>query len=222
MFETETMAELCVQQGLLGEATEIYRRLVANAPDEITGARRRQRLGELERQRESVAKPKTDKVTGKVPGKGPEKAPGAGTSPAAAAATFPPDTAAQPENAPASSAAQSALKSAMQSIAPRPAAPAPATPEVLPLPGVHATWDRRHAVVVWRLPPETEAPALELLLVLRTAAGILTERRTLRLDRAEGRMALPVPDLYSVRAAAGRMDGERFVPLVRVDSDPRR
>lgn len=187
MFETETMAELCVQQGLLGEATEIYRRLVANAPDEITGARRRQRLQELERQSAATAKPNPARA-----GKAQAQAPV--TKPAT----------------PASSAA-----------------PAAAPAGALPLPGVHATWDRRHTVVQWRLPAETEAPALELLLVLKTAAGILTERRTLRLEKAEGRMALPVPDLHTVRAAAGRLEGERFVPMardsdLRADSDPPR
>jgi len=33
MFDTETMAELCVKQGLNGEAVAIYRRLAAAAPD---------------------------------------------------------------------------------------------------------------------------------------------------------------------------------------------
>jgi hypothetical protein len=33
MFDTETMAELCVKQGLTGEAVAIYRRLAAAAPD---------------------------------------------------------------------------------------------------------------------------------------------------------------------------------------------
>jgi hypothetical protein len=33
MFDTETMAELCVKQGLSSEALAIYRRLVAAAPD---------------------------------------------------------------------------------------------------------------------------------------------------------------------------------------------
>ena len=49
LFETETMAELCMKQGLPGEAVEIYRRLVRSAPDELTRARRQRRLAELER-----------------------------------------------------------------------------------------------------------------------------------------------------------------------------
>jgi len=161
MFETETMAELCVGQGLLDQAIAIYRRLVAEAPDEITGTRRRRRLVELE------------KKTATGPATGPAPAP---------AVT---------------------------------AAPAGPQPSDLPMPGIQATWDRRHTIVKWRLPAETDAPALELLLLMRTAAGIITERRTLRLESCEGRMALPVPDLHSVRAAAGRMEGDRFVPMAQ-------
>jgi hypothetical protein len=165
MFETETMAELCVGQGLLDQAIAIYRRLVAEAPDEITGTRRRRRLVELEKKTAT----------------GPAPAPAAKASASASAAT----------------------------------APAGPAPSDLPVPGVLATWDRRHTIVKWRLPEETDAPALELLLVMRTAAGIITERRTLRLESCEGRMALPVPDLHSVRAAAGRMEGDRFVPMAQ-------
>jgi hypothetical protein len=33
MFDTETMAELCVKQGLTGEAVAIYRRLAAATHD---------------------------------------------------------------------------------------------------------------------------------------------------------------------------------------------
>ncbi|HET6283934.1 MAG TPA: hypothetical protein VFH73_23465 [Polyangia bacterium] len=172
MFETETMAELCVGQGLLDQAIAIYRRLVAEAPDEITGSRRRRRLVELERKTANA----------------PEKAPAPDKAPAPAAKLAP---------------------------------PAPTASE-LPVPGIQTSWDRRHTIVKWRLPEGTDAPALELLLVMKTAAGIITERRTLRLDSCEGRMALPVPDLHSVRAAAGRMEGDRFVPMARVDSDPRR
>jgi hypothetical protein len=163
MFETETMAELCVGQGLLEQAIAIYRRLVAEAPDEITGTRRRRRLVELEKK-----------------------------------------TALGPAPAPAPEAKASAT-----------AAPAGPAANDLPMPGIQATWDRRHTVLKWRLPAETDAPALELLLVMRTPAGIITERRTLRLERCEGRMALPVPDLHSVRAAAGRMEGDRFVPMAQ-------
>lgn len=156
MFDTETVAELHVKQGLLDKALDIYRRLVEEAGDEMTRARRRQRVAELEA------------MTTRTPG-GP---------------------AAPPADAP------------------------------LPLPGVRATWDRRHTIVFWRLPEGTTAPALELLLVMRTPAGIITERRTLPVGTVEGRTALAVPDLHTVRVAAGRLENGHFVPMVRVASDP--
>jgi len=49
VFETETMAELCVKQGLVTEALAIYRRLVDGAPDEATRGRHAARLAALER-----------------------------------------------------------------------------------------------------------------------------------------------------------------------------
>jgi len=49
VFETETMAELCLKQGLVSEGLAIYRRLVTDAPDEPTRARRAERLSELQR-----------------------------------------------------------------------------------------------------------------------------------------------------------------------------
>ena len=48
MFETETTAELYVKQGLLAKALDLYNRLLTSAEDEITRARRRQRIGEVE------------------------------------------------------------------------------------------------------------------------------------------------------------------------------
>ena len=49
MFETETMAELCLKQGLLRDALLIYRRLLASASDQSTRARHARRIAELER-----------------------------------------------------------------------------------------------------------------------------------------------------------------------------
>ena len=54
MFETETMAELCLKQGLVRDALLIYRRLLASAPDRETRERRAQRIAELE-QRDAPA-----------------------------------------------------------------------------------------------------------------------------------------------------------------------
>ncbi|HVR62112.1 MAG TPA: hypothetical protein VMU50_09445 [Polyangia bacterium] len=163
MFETETVAELHVKQGLFAKALEMYRRLLESADDDETRARRRRRIGELEALQPAPAAP-------------------------------------APAGAPAATT---------------PGAPPPLP---LPLPGVRAEWDRRHTRVFWRLPADTVAPALDLLLIMRTPAGIITERRTLPVATAEGRTALPVPDLYAVRVAAGRLEGERFVPIVRGDA----
>jgi hypothetical protein len=54
VFETETMAELCVKQGLVSEALALYRRLIADAPDELARTRRVARLSELERLSDGV------------------------------------------------------------------------------------------------------------------------------------------------------------------------
>src|SRR5882672_9735961 len=58
VFETETMAELCVKQGLITEALAIYRRLVAGAPEEATRERRATRLAALERMASTAAREK--------------------------------------------------------------------------------------------------------------------------------------------------------------------
>jgi hypothetical protein len=147
LYETETMAELCIKQGHLGEGLEIYRRLVLHAPDEVTRARRAKRLAELE----------SDAAARGVP------------APAGAASAGP------------------------------------------------ALEVRRVAegmVLEWSLPAEIRAPALQLLLVRRTSAGIETEARTVRLETARGRTTVAAHGLHSLRAAAGRLDGERFIPLV--------
>src|SRR5262245_32355642 len=150
LFETETMAELCIKQGLAAEGVEIYRRLVRDAPDQVTRARRQRRLGELERALGPSAK----------------------------------SAAAAPEAAPGS-----------QALTVRPRA--------------------EGLEVEWNLPDETRWPALQPLLVRRTPAGVETETRTILLEGARGRTSVPVAGVHSVRAAIGRLDGERFVPLAR-------
>jgi len=153
VFETETMAELCVRQGLVSEGLAIYRRLVADAPDEQARARRAQRLAELQR----IAK-------GAV-----------------------------------------AARAGAQNVAPAPGAP---TLSLERLPDA-----LRFA---WSLPPETRAPALQLLLMRRGPAGVETETRTVPLDAARGQVTIDAPGLYAVRAAVGWLDGARFVPLARL------
>jgi hypothetical protein len=48
LFETETMAELCVKQGQLADGLAIYRRLLKDAVDAKTRARCQRRVAELE------------------------------------------------------------------------------------------------------------------------------------------------------------------------------
>ena len=153
MFETETMAELCLKQGLVRDALAIYRRLLARAPDEGTRARRAQRIAELE-QRDGEA-----------------------------------DAADR-----------------------RPAPPAPTA--------IQARHDHQHVTLEWRLPAGTPAPALQILVLRREETGIATERRTVRLPGAQGSLTLQIAGVHSLRAAAGKLDGDRFVPLVRLDAQP--
>lgn len=91
--------------------------------------------------------------------------------------------------------------------------PGPALP--LTVPGVRAQVGPDGVAIEWRLPPGTPAPTLQLLLVTRGFGGVATETRSLPLPRAEGRLALAVTDLHSVRAAAGFVLDGRFVPLAR-------
>jgi hypothetical protein len=163
VFETETMAELCVKQGLVEEALAMYRRLAAQAPDAATRGRREARV--------------------------------------AALALHPRPT-------------------------PRPAALAPTARRPTDVDfdddfdEPTLTLERRgdSLVLAWVLPPDTTTPALQLLLVRRGPAGVETETRTLRLEAPRGSTIVIVtaPAPCSVHAAAGRLDGARFVPLARL------
>ena len=70
--------------------------------------------------------------------------------------------------------------------------------------------------IEWRLPTDTPAPALQLLVLRRTPAGIEAAPRTIPLASPHGRTQVTVAGLHSVRAAAGRLVGEAFVPIVRI------
>ena len=149
MFETETMAELCLKQGLVRDALVIYRRLLAAAVDESTRARRAQRIAELE-----------------LRDSGPH-----------------------------------------------------AVPTERPATDIRARVDDRQVTFDWHLPAGTPVPALQILVLRREETGISAERRTVRLPDAEGTLSLPIARIHSLRAAAGRLEGDRFVPLVRLDPD---
>ena len=145
VFETETMAELCVKQGLVEEALAMYERLVARAPDVATRARREARAREL---------------------------------------------------------------------ASRLGAPAP-TPDGSVGDAPTLALERRGDALVftWALPPATAAPALQLLLMRGGPDGVETEARTLPLAATRGTTTVDAPALLALRAAAGWLDGARFVPL---------
>src|SRR5262245_22294437 len=145
MFDTETMAELCVKQGLTGEAVAIYRRLAEATADADKRRLYRARIGALGHE--------------------------------------------------------------------APAAPSDDAP--MEMPGLRV--DRRgdDVEIEWRLPADVSAPALQLLVLRRTPEGIATESRTVPLSSTEGRTALGVPALHSLRVAAGRLRDGHFVPIVR-------
>ena len=83
-------------------------------------------------------------------------------------------------------------------------------------PGLRAAIAGEELVIDWRLPPADPRPReLQLLLVIRTATGVVTETRSLRLDAEAGHLALHVHGLHSARAAAGYRREDRFVPLLR-------
>jgi hypothetical protein len=149
MFETETMAELCLRQGLVRDALVIYRRLLAVASDESTRARRAQRIAELE-----------------LHDSGP-----------------------------------------------------PIVPSEPPATDIRARMDDRQVTFDWRLPAGTPVPALQILVLRREETGISAERRTVRLPDAQGTLSIPIARVHSLRAAAGRLEGDHFVPLVRLDPD---
>jgi hypothetical protein len=155
MFETETMAELCLKQGLVRDALVIYRRLLAAASDESTRARRAQRIAELE-----------------LRDSGPHAVP--------------------------SERSATDIRVRLQAR-------------------LDARVDIRHITFDWQLPAGTPAPALQILVLRREENGISAERRTVRLPDAHGTISLPIARVHSLRAAAGRLEGDRFVPLVRLD-----
>jgi hypothetical protein len=149
MFDTETMAELCIKQGLVEEALDIYRRLAEVTPEPDTRRRYEERMAAL-------------------------------------------------------------------GGAPRPGAP------LMDMPGLRV--DRRgdEVEIEWRLPPDVNTPTLQLLLLRRTPAGIAVEPRTTPLTSPGGTTVVVVPDLHSLRAAAGRVrDDGTFIPIVRLSANAR-
>jgi hypothetical protein len=140
VFDTETMAELCVRQGLVDQAIGILRRLAEAADDAGVRLRYETRISEL--------------------GQHPSLAP-------------------------------------------------------IEIPGLRVTEKDDAVEIEWRLAPETPTPTLQVLLLRRGPDGIETDPRSLPLAGPQGRTVFAIANLCGVRAAAGRLDGGAFVPLVR-------
>src|SRR6185436_7065799 len=85
----------------------------------------------------------------------------------------------------------------------------------LSAPGLRTRSAGDQLTVDWRLPAGARTLTLQLLLVLRGAAGVATETRTLTLEAEAGRLILEVPGLHSAKAAAGVHKDGRFVPVLR-------
>lgn len=144
MFDTETMAELCVKQGIPGEAVAIYRRLAAATQDADKRRLYEARIGAL-------------------------------------------------------------------------VDPADEPSDITPMETPELRVERRgdDVLIEWRLPSDVTAPALQMLVLRHTPDGIAAEPRTVPLSATEGRTAVGVPALHSLRVAAGRMRDGRFIPIVR-------
>jgi len=140
VFDTETMAELCVRQGLVDQAIGIFRRLAEVADDGRIRLRYQTRIAELAQD----------------PALGP-----------------------------------------------------------IEVPGLRVTAKDDAVEIEWRLAPETPTPTLQVLLMRRGPDGIETDPRSLPLAAPHGRTVFAMPNLCGVRAAAGRLVGDAFVPLVR-------
>ena len=145
MFDTETMAELCVKQGLIDQAIGVYQRIASASEDPGVRRRYEERIVALEH---------------------------------------------DPNHVP------------------------------LETPGLRVHTRQGEIDIEWRLPTDVAAPALQVLVLRRPPVGIEAHPRTIRLVSPHGRTQLTVTGLHSVRAAAGRLVGEAFVPIIRLPGLP--
>jgi hypothetical protein len=91
----------------------------------------------------------------------------------------------------------------------------PADLAIPPAPGVAVLVGDDQVTVAWAVAPGTTSPAVELLLLQRSPAGIETGKQTLPLDVPSGRLAVAAPAVHSAAAAVGSIVDGRFVPLAR-------
>jgi hypothetical protein len=82
-------------------------------------------------------------------------------------------------------------------------------------PGVAVAIGDEQITVAWNLDPGTPAPALDLLLLARSSAGIEARKQMVPLATTTGRLALAAPAIHSAAAAAGSLIDGRFLPLCR-------
>jgi hypothetical protein len=83
------------------------------------------------------------------------------------------------------------------------------------IPGVSLLVGEDQVTVAWALPPETSSPALDVLVLQRTAGGIDPQKKLLPLTETSGRIGLLLPGVHSALAAAGTIRDGRFVAIVR-------
>lgn len=94
----------------------------------------------------------------------------------------------------------------------------PPAPAALTEPGLRATAAGEALSIEWKLPPTLRQRTLELLVVVRTSAGVATETRSLSLESDTGRCELHIPGLHSARAAVGYHRDNRFIPTLRAQA----
>jgi hypothetical protein len=91
----------------------------------------------------------------------------------------------------------------------------PADVPIPPAPGVAVEVGDDQVTVAWAVPAGTAAPALDLLVLQRTPAGVEANKKILPLETPTGRLGLAAPAIHSALAAVGRIVEGRFVPLAR-------
>jgi len=123
------------------------------------------------------------------------------------------ETAADPDTRARASARLSTLQASWQPL--RIAEAPPADVALPPIPGISLLVGDDQVTVAWALPPETSSPALDVLVLQRTPAGIDPQKKLLPLTETSGRIGLLLPGVHSALAAAGTIREGRFVPIVR-------
>ena len=83
------------------------------------------------------------------------------------------------------------------------------------IPGVALLLGEDQVTVAWALPPETNSPALDVLVLQRTPGGIDPQKKLLPLTETSGHIGLLLPGVHSALAAAGTIREGRFVAIVR-------